>query len=70
MICMTWHDLDVDHAHFDLVMNYIKGVPTQVSQTVVNLVFTMAEGGVTTKAQLKREIKSLSRDLFNLDLQI
>ena len=51
-------------------MNYIKDMPTQVSQTVVNLVFTMAKGDTTTKAQFKREIKGLSKDLFNLDLQI
>ena len=30
----------------------------------------MAQGGTTTKAQLKWEIQSLSKDLFNLNLQI
>ena len=30
----------------------------------------MAEGSSVSKAQLKRELDSLSRDLFNLDLQI
>ena len=34
------------------------------------LFFTMAEGGLVIKVQLKREFDSLSKDLFHLDLQI
>ena len=36
----------------------------------VTLFFKMAEGGSMSKGQLKREIESLGKDLFNLDLQI
>ena len=57
-------------AHFDLVINHIKGVLTDMCQSFVTLFFKMAQGSMVTKAQLKRELESLSKDLFNLDLQI
>ena len=41
---MTSDDLDLDVAHLDLVMTYIKGVPPQVMQAVI-VFFTVVNAG-------------------------
>ena len=58
---------------FNPIINQIKGSPTPMCQLDLKLLTffsIMAQNRGVTKAQLKRELYQLGRDLFNIDLQI
>ena len=62
------HGLD---DQFDPIINHIKGLLTSRCQLDLKLLAffcTIAQGGQVSKAQLKRDLDQLGKDLYNIDL--